>query len=426
MPTNNSALREPSLRKNVVSLYALQIASYAAPLATLPWLTRVLGPAGFGRLAFCAAVTGYLVVFTDFGFNYSATRQIAQCWNDRLGRSTVFWNTLTAKALLASLGLPLLLVLTLIIPRFAQERTLLLVNYLTVLATVLSPTWYFQGTERQVALSSITIAVRLVAIPLLFWLVRTPQQVLMAAWISSGTQLLGGLACMAYLVQSNELDRAQIRFRGIARTFAEGWHLFISMASISLYTTTNTVILGFVCGSAAVGHYSAAEKMIQAAQGLLIPVNQSAYPRVSRLMQESREAAFALVRKVLRIQGLIALSLSLVLFAIAPLIIRILYGAAFEETINVLRWLAWVPFIVGLSNVFGVHVMTAMGMNKTVSRILISAGAVNLVILFACVRSFGATGAAASVVASELMVTVAMLVIILKHNLPIFRAIPAM
>src|SRR4051794_32214402 len=102
----------PSLRKNIASLYGVQIAAYVAPLVTLPWLTRVLGPDGYGQIAFCNAVTSYFVLFADYGFNFSATRAVALHASDRAGRSKVFWNTLVAKSLLATVGFPCLLLLT--------------------------------------------------------------------------------------------------------------------------------------------------------------------------------------------------------------------------------------------------------------------------------------------------------------------------
>jgi PST family polysaccharide transporter len=412
--------RTPSLRKNIAALYAVQIASYAAPLLTLPWLTRVLGPAGFGRLAFCVAVTSYFVLIADYGFNLSATRQIALRWDDRAGRSAVFWNTIIVKALLACAGLPCLLLLTLCVHKLAAERTLLLINYLTVVGTVLTPVWYFQGTERQTVLSGITVAVRLISVPAVFVLVRSSSDLEIAAWIPAAMTVLGGLLCLALLMKEGQLDRIRFRRDEIIEAFKGGWHLFVSTASISLYQATNTVVLGLVAGSAAVGHYSAAEKMIQATQGLLIPINQSIYPRVSRLMQESQHAAFTLIRKVLKIQGSIALVLSLALFALAPLLVMVLYGSGYDETIGVLRWLAALPFLIGLSNVFGVQTMLAMGMNKTVARILITAGALNVVILFVLTHWYGAVGAAMAVVATEFFVTTVMAWILRRRNVPVF------
>jgi PST family polysaccharide transporter len=416
--------RNPSLRKNVAALYAIQLVSYAAPLATLPWLTRVLGPSGFGQLSFCIAVTSYFVLLADYGFNFSATRQIALCWNDRVTRSTVFWNTITVKALLACAGFPVLLLLTLWVDKFAELRPLLSITYLTVVGTVLTPTWYFQGTERQTVLSGITIAVKVASVPMIFLFVRGAKDVQIAALISSGMTIVGGLLCLGFLLKDKQLDRIRFSGRGLLDVLKEGRHLFFSTASISLYQATNTVVLGLVAGNVAVGHYSAAEKIVQAAQGLLVPITQSVYPRVSRLMQDSRDAAFALIRKTLKIQGSIALGLSILLFVAAPPMIRLLYGQAYEETISVLRWLAFLPFLIGISNVLGIHTMLAMGMNRIVSGIVITAGAINVLTLFVLTHWFGAVGAAMAVVATEFFVTAVMALIIMRRNLPVFR-IPA-
>ncbi len=412
---------KPSLRKNIAALFAVQMASYAAPLVTLPWLTRVLGPSNFGRLSFCVAVTSYFVLFADYGFNLSATRQIAMHSDDRVGRSKVFWNTITVKALLAAAGFPLLLLLTLCGPRFGEERALLLINYLTVLGAVLTPTWYFMGTERQAILSGITIAVRMASIPAIFLLVRSNEDVQIAALISSGMTVVGGILCLAVLIRDKQLDRMRVDRTGLVAVLTDGWHLFVSTASISLYQATNTVVLGLVVGNAAVGHYSAAEKVVQACQGLLAPIGQSVYPRVSRLMLESRAAAFALIRRVLKIQGSIAFALSMLLFVFAPPLIRLLYGPDYDETVRVLRWLAALPFLVGLSNVFGVQTMLAMGMNRLVSRILVVAGAINLTALFVLTHWYGSVGAAMAVAGTELFVTLMMALIVRRRNLPVFR-----
>jgi PST family polysaccharide transporter len=68
--------------------------------------------------------------------------------------------------------------------------------------------------------------------------------------------------------------------------------------------------------------------------------------------------------------------------------------------------------------------MIAMGMNKAVSRILVSAGAINVVLLLALTHRFGAVGAAMAVVTTELFVTAAMATVLRRSNVPIFR-VPA-
>src|SRR6266704_1956721 len=65
------------LRESIFWLSLLQVVNYLLPIATVPYLIRILGASNFGILALAAAVAQWLVVFTDYGFNLSATRQIA-------------------------------------------------------------------------------------------------------------------------------------------------------------------------------------------------------------------------------------------------------------------------------------------------------------------------------------------------------------
>jgi len=413
--------RKSPLRTSIAALYAVQAASYVAPLITLPWLTRVLGASGFGKLSFCVATTSYFVLLADYGFNFSATRLIAVHAQDRAARSKIFWNTIAVKGLLGAAGFPCLLLLMTLVPSFGARRSLLLINYLSVLGTVLTPTWYFQGIERQALSSGIAIAVRLMSVPAIFLFVRSSNDVGIAALIPASMTVVSGTLCLGYLFKERQIDRIRLTWDEVRTALTDGWHSFVSTASISLYQATNTVVLGLIAGNTAVGHYSAAEKIVQASQALFTPLGQAIYPRVSRLMHESRAAAFALIRRVLRVQGAAALVLSTLLFVLAPRLIHSLYGADYDEAIDVLRWLAALPLLIGLSNVFGVQTMLAMGMNRLVSRILVIAGAINVATLYVLAHWFGAEGAAMAVVGTEFFVTAVMALVLKRQNVPVFR-----
>ncbi|WP_159939023.1 oligosaccharide flippase family protein, partial [Caballeronia arationis] len=50
-----------SFKRNFTILMTLQVSTYLAPLLTLPWLARVLGPNEYGRLSFALAFTTYFI-----------------------------------------------------------------------------------------------------------------------------------------------------------------------------------------------------------------------------------------------------------------------------------------------------------------------------------------------------------------------------
>ena len=111
-----------TLASNFAWLSVLQVASYIFPLITMPYLARVIGTIGFGKIAFASAIMVWIQTIADWGFNLTATRDVAQNRDDKQRVSEIFSNVLWARCVLMLLSFAVLVLLILFIPQFYENR----------------------------------------------------------------------------------------------------------------------------------------------------------------------------------------------------------------------------------------------------------------------------------------------------------------
>ncbi|SAL59747.1 polysaccharide biosynthesis protein [Caballeronia terrestris] len=410
-----------SFKKNFAVLMMLQVSTYAVPLITLPLLTRVLSPEGYGRLAFSMAFINYFIVLTNYGFGLTATPQISINRGNRAERSRVFWETFMAQTAITVAGFVLLMVLTFIFPRLGEDRDLLMLGFGMAVGAMLIPTWYFQGVEDLRVISSIVFTGRVLSVPAMYLLVRDRSDIYWAMGVNSLVPLLSGIAIVTYLYLRRELDFVHTSVRSIVKALKDGSSVFMATAITDFYASSNIVLLALISGNVAAGYFAAGDKLIRAALGMMSPLKTAAYPRISYLMHHSREDAFAFLRKMLAFQGTVVAIISLTIFLGAPLAVKILYGPQFLPTVEVLRWMAFVPFMSGIADVFGVQTMLPLGMKAHFSRVLLGSATLNFVLLAVLSKLFAEQGAAATVLAVQTCVAIAMATTLYMQGVPFLK-----
>lgn len=398
-----------NLLKNIISLLGVQGANYIIPLLTLPFLVVTLGPKSFGNLSFSLAIIQYFVLLVDYGFSLSATRQVSTAGEDKKIISSIFWNVLICKLILFIISLIILVVLINSSDYLKLNNLVLFSSLGLVLGNVFFPVWLFQGLERMGIVSLINIATRFLSVPLIFIIVKAPQDDWIVALIYSVVAILAGVISLVMTAKMNLVERVNITLSDVKFQFSNGWHLFISGASVSLYTTSVTVILGFVAGPHAVGFFSSADKIRQAFQGLIVPVSQACFPRINAVLTQNKEKGIKLIRLLLKIQSLCTFVMSIGLFIASPYIIHLFYGDDYENSVTVLKILAFCPFLVGVSNVLGIQTMLSLGYSKEFSRILLIAGCISLIAIYPLTNYMKEDGAAISVLLTESIVVVMMI-----------------
>ncbi|GAA4298968.1 oligosaccharide flippase family protein [Nibribacter koreensis] len=393
------------LLQNFVSLSVLQGLNYLLPLLVMPVLMQALGVATFGLLSYAQAFIQYFIIVIDYGFDLSGTQQIARHREEPEKLKEIVTHILALKLLFFVSSFLVLLGLVTWVPVFQENRLLFLVSFGVALGQLLMPIWFFQGMERMKYVTIVHLISKAIYAGLIFLVVRQPQDIL---WVpilqASGIVVAGGVS-LTLLWREFGMRPTGVTLSGLKYQLGQGWFVFISNVSISAYTISNTFFLGLLAGPVAAGYYSGAEKIVRAVQGLFIPVSQTLFPYLSKLMHESPERMIGLLRTLARWTFLGAALVSFIIAVAAPWLVKLVMGEEFLPVVPVLRILAGLPLLVCLSNVFGIQAMLNLGYRRQFFYILFTGSVLNIAAVPFVAEHFKYTGVALLLMITEGLVT---------------------
>jgi PST family polysaccharide transporter len=402
---------------NAASLISMQAAGFILPLITVPYLLRVLGPEYFGIIAFSQAVMAYFVVLNDYGFNLSATRELAICRDERRLKSELYFSVMAIKVALCMISLLTLCALVRYVPRFHVHSAVFYASFLIVIGNMLFPAWFFQGIEKLYWISVVNLIANVAFTLAIFLFVHTSSNFVLAAVIQSSGKLLAGILGVIILFASEDMELCRPTFAQMRHKLVDGWHLFLSQISVSLFLSSITVVLGFMRGMMEVGYFSAASRILNVGQAVMSAIGQSMYPHVCSLASHSRTLAISYLRKAMLVVGGISMAGGVPMLLFAVPIVRIVMGPQYMAAVPVLRFMSLIPFVCAINNIYGTQTMLNFGMKREFIHTVIFSGFASLLVLLPLVFWFGAPGGAASALLFEILQTTILGVILYRKGI---------
>lgn len=385
-----------STRRNAVHLYIIQGTNILVPLLALPYLGRALGPEAFGTLAFSQLILQYLILTTDFGFNLTATRRISQANSNRENISEIVINTSVVRMALAFMACAIVYTALSLAPSLTSTRALILISFVSVIGSVMTPAWLFHGLEKNHIFAAISAAPRFLSLIPLAVYVKTPSDLELAAWLQFAPQFITGILCLAWIAVSKPFDYTKPKLSRIRYAFTDGIHIYTSTILSSIYIYVNGIIIRFVGGEAALGLYSASEKLVKAVGAMTSPAVQAIYPRVCAGSNPSLKYIYAFVITFTSLCWVGAVVLG-------DWLVPLIYGRSFVESASVLKVLTISPIFAGLTMISVQLKILAWGEHKRLKWIYATSVAFHCIQAPLMVNAFSVVGAAASVVLTEFL-----------------------
>lgn len=400
---NNSIERIKNSRAvhNGIWLYIMQTFNSIIPLITLPYITRVLGEAGYGIFSKVFNIVGYLQVIIEYGFGMSGARKAA-ITTDKKELSRLFSAFIFVRALLLIICCVVSGAVILVMEINTTECICFISFLIMLIGTVFQQNWLFQGIQKMYYIAIISMVSRLISLIGIFSFVHSAEDVFLYCILYSSTSFCGGVFGTGIALFKEKLS---FTIRGIYSAWAElkdGWHVFTTSLSSKVFGAFGITVLGIVASNAEIGVFSAIQKIPSIVMLAWMPISQILYPISSRRFRESFDSGKKFVLKCRRVCLLLFFAITVVIALGAKTIIGLLYGenyaGRFFLVYPLLLWL-----LLGINNNFwGIQILLASGHLKEYSKCFQISIVVLVAVNIIFINIWGDFGAAFAPALSEL------------------------
>jgi len=362
-------------------LYGVQLSSYILPLVVLPYLSRVLSTQKFGMIALAQSFMYYFLVLTDYGFGLTAPRAIAIQSDNPEAVSRIFSTVTVCRFLLMIVGFVAMLAIVLATPKMRPNWLLFVICYMGVLGNVLFPIWLYQGLQKMQHIAMRDLSAKALALVAIFVFVHSDRDYLLAAALQPAGMVLSGLISLIRLPRVIPVRFKLPHWREIFGELRTSWPVFLSLAANTTYTSTNAVLLGLIAPPTTLAYYYNAYRITGAIRALVSPLVTAIYPHISQKANRSGKDGARFLRQYAMLLCLPFFLVSLALFVMAPIIVRVLFGPQYAYTAVLLRILAPGPALFALSHCYSTYFMLAFGYQRQWSRLILLTAITNFVLL---------------------------------------------
>lgn len=383
-------------------LTVLQVASYLFPLITMPYLAKVIGADGFGKIAFAAAIMVWIQTIADWGFNYTATRDVAKNRDSLEKISNIFSEVLWARCALAFVSFVVLILLMLIIPSFYENRAAILVTFLMIPGHILFPDWFFQAMEQMKYITIFNVFIKLLFTIAVFVFIKDQDDYILQPLFISLGYIICGIVSLILIIKKWGVSLYKPSLNKIYSTIKSSVDVFINNLAPNLYNSFSVVLLGSFKGNPAVGVYDGANKFYSLGYNIVTVFTRVFYPFLSR--KPEKHSLFVVLMVV------VSIVLSVLLYIFSPLLVEVFLSSEFADSVVVIRILSISLVFTTVSTVYGTCYLIIHNREQLLRTITICCSFCGFLLAWPLINRYGFVGTALTIFVSRFLLGVTTMV----------------
>lgn len=410
--------KSESLRRSTSMLYVFTLASYLFALVTLPYQTRVLGPALFGQVSLALAIAAVFGVVFDFGFLLSGTARVTLLRSSHADLANFYSSVVYAKLVLIALGACAMSLLIAWLPSLSADPLLFWLSFASSAAVSLMPDFFYRGLERMTPLAVRSVIAQGLSTLLVFALVRSSRDYLLVPLASLVPNVLALVFVHAHIARVFGTSLRTVTPRSVFMALRDSAPYFVSRFAGRLASSANVVVLGWVypVGAPTVGVYAAVDRLISAANRASSPLADSLHPYMLRTADYGRLGRIIIYISVpLALVGAIAWFLS-------DWVALALLGEQYVSGGALIRILLLLVVSMPASYLLGFPALAPSGASRAANHSAIAGSLVHLALVVALflTSSLDAVSACYALVGGQIVVVVSRLVLLRARGVRLF------
>lgn len=394
-----------SVKFNFIMNFILTASSFIFPLITFPYVARVLGPEGNGKVSFAISVISYFQMIAQLGIPTYGIRACAKVRDNKEKLSRTVQELLIINMVITAVTYAVLLLALFVVPKFGEYRTLLIINSIGLILNVFGMNWLYSALEQYSYITIRSLVFKAASLILMFLFVRQESDYIIYGAIlvfaSFGSNIINILNCRKF-IYTKPLGNYKLR-----KHVKPVLTFFAMSAAINIYTNLDTIMLGFMKGDIEVGYYTTAVKVKIIIAVLVSSLGNVLLPRMSYFVKYNMKEEFDnMVTKSLNF--VILLSFPLVIYCVlySKEIVLLLAGNSFLPATVAMQVIIPAVIAMGLTNILGIQVLVPTNREKCTLISVIIGAVVDLALCYILIPLLGASGAALGTLIAEFAVLI--------------------
>ncbi|HGN1896332.1 oligosaccharide flippase family protein [Proteus mirabilis] len=364
--------------RNVFYLQFIKAIELLIPLIAIPIVIKYLGISNYGIIALLQAISAYIILIGEWGYNANATREFSSDIST-FEKALLYIEIQKVKFLFC-----ILIFICLILLKFIIEITYLqiFILFVWVCTSILQCKWYFQATYKLINLVIISLLSKIIYVIYVFLFVNYDTKIEEYLLFLILPNIILFIYSNFYIIKKLPTNKIKNKKYFSLSTkskllLKEGWHLTSMRLITGAINPIALIIAKSIYGIEFVGFIGVAQRIVSASVSILTPIIDVTFPKMNYFYLNNKNKFYKFINIILLFFIFIQV-LGIFIYTILDQYIFYILNINYSEESALILFFYLIIIFFSLANSFLVHMLVIMKRSKYISPFSLLSGTITI------------------------------------------------